>query len=97
MVVEIPLLFETRSEKRFDSIISVFAPHSVIKERLKKRYTPEEIDMRLKSQMPAKKKIKKSDYVIDNSGSMYETRKQTEKIIEEIIRRQPSWRKKLRN
>ncbi|MCM8758552.1 MAG: dephospho-CoA kinase [Candidatus Omnitrophica bacterium] len=94
VVIEIPLLFETRSQKLFDVIISVFAPRSVIKERLQKKYSPEEVDMRLKSQMPIKKKIRMSDYVIDNSGSIIETRKQFEKILEEIIRRHLSWQRK---
>lgn len=97
VAVEIPLLFETRSEKRFDIIISVFTPRSIIKERLKGKYTPGEIEMRLKSQMPIKRKINMSDYVIDNSRSICETRKQSEKIIKEIIRRHLSWQKKSRN
>ncbi|MCX7705570.1 MAG: dephospho-CoA kinase [bacterium] len=97
VVVEIPLLFETRSEKYFDIIISVFAPRRIIKERLQERYTPEEIDMRLGSQMPIRKKISMSDYVIDNSGTIDRTRNQTEKILEEIIRRHYTWRKKSGN
>ncbi|MCM8763926.1 MAG: dephospho-CoA kinase [Candidatus Omnitrophica bacterium] len=87
VVVEIPLLFETRSEKFFDVIITVASPFSVIKERLKKKYAPEEISMRLKSQMPLAKKIRLSDYVIDNSGTILETQFQVKKIFKDIMRR----------
>lgn len=97
VIVEIPLLFETRSEKRFDAIITVFAPRRIIKERLKGKYSPEEIEMRLKSQIPINRKINKSDYVIDNSSSHYETWVQAKKIFEEIIRRHSTCQKKLRN
>lgn len=97
VVVEIPLLFETRSEKRFDIIITVYTPPGVIKERLKEKYSPEEIVMRLKAQMPLSKKVLLSDYVVDNSGSVSETKKQVKKIMEEIIRRHLKWQKKSKN
>jgi len=97
VVVEIPLLFETRSEKRFDIIITVFSPCQAIRERLKKRYSPQEIEMRLKSQMPLEKKMRLSDYVIDNSGSLFETRMQVKKILQEIMGRQSIWQKESKN
>ncbi len=97
VAIEIPLLFETRSEKLFDVIITVYSPVSMIKERLKKKYSPEEINMRLKSQMSINRKIRLSDYVIDNSGSIFETRTQVKKILEEIMRRHSKWQKKSRN
>ncbi|MCM8821987.1 MAG: dephospho-CoA kinase [Candidatus Omnitrophica bacterium] len=87
VVVEIPLLFETRSEKLFDAIITVASPLSVIKERLKEKYSPEEIDMRIKSQMPLAKKIRLSDYVIDNSGTITQMQFQVKKILQDIMRR----------
>ncbi|MCM8764766.1 MAG: dephospho-CoA kinase [Candidatus Omnitrophica bacterium] len=87
VVVEIPLLFETRSEKWFDAIITVASPLSVIKERLKDRYSPVEINMRIKSQMPLAKKIRLSDYVIDNTGTITEMQLQVKKILQDIMRR----------
>ncbi|HOK79920.1 MAG TPA: dephospho-CoA kinase [bacterium] len=97
VVVEIPLLFETRSEKKFDVIITVFSPDRLIKERLGKRYSPQEVEMRLKSQMPLEKKMRLSDYVIDNSGSLSETRKQVKTILQEIMRRRSICQKKSKN
>lgn len=87
VVVEIPLLFETRSENLFDVIITVSAPYKVIKKRLEKKYSHQEIEKRIKSQMPLKKKEMLSDFIIENSGSLKDTKKQINKIIEDITRR----------
>ncbi|MCM8815050.1 MAG: dephospho-CoA kinase [Candidatus Omnitrophica bacterium] len=87
VVVEIPLLFETRSEKLFDVIVTVASPLSIIKERLKEKYSQEEIEMRLKAQMPLDEKISLSDYVINNSGTILQLQSQVKKILQEIMRR----------
>ncbi|HON04957.1 MAG TPA: dephospho-CoA kinase [Candidatus Ratteibacteria bacterium] len=87
VVVEIPLLFETRSENLFDVIVTVSAPYKVIKKRLEKKYSHQEIEKRIKSQMPLKKKEMLSDFIIENSGSLKDTKKQINKIIEDITRR----------
>ncbi len=87
VVVEIPLLFETRSEKLFDVVITVSTPYEMIRKRLEKKYSPQEIEMRLKSQIPLKKKESMSDIVIENSGSLSDTRKQINKILDDIMRR----------
>jgi len=87
VVVEIPLLFETRSEDRFDVIVTVASPYEVIRKRLRNKYTPEEIRMRMNSQMSLDKKIALSDYVIDNSKSISETTDTVKNILNDIIRR----------
>jgi len=87
VVVEIPLLFETRSENLFDVIVTVSVPNKVIKKRLEKKYSHQEIEKRIKSQMPLKKKEMLSDFIIENSGSLKDTKKQINKIIEDITRR----------
>ncbi len=79
--VEIPLLFETKSENLFDRIIVVSAPLKEIKKRLVDRYSQEEIEKIWKSQLPLTYKKKKADYVIDNSGSISETEKKIKRIL----------------
>ncbi|HOQ81599.1 MAG TPA: dephospho-CoA kinase, partial [bacterium] len=57
------------------------------KKRLEKKYSHQEIEKRIKSQMPLKKKEMLSDFIIENSGSLKDTKKQINKIIEDITRR----------
>jgi len=97
VVVEVPLLFETRSENRFDVIITVASPYEAIRERLRNKYTSEEIRMRMNSQMPLDKKIALSDYVIDNSKSISETTDVVKNVLDDIIRRKKIWLKKSKN
>jgi dephospho-CoA kinase len=84
--IEIPLLFETKSEYLFDKIMVVSAPKKEIKERLRNRYSEEEIKNIWKSQIPLSYKEKKADYIIDNSGSILETEKKIKKIIENLLK-----------
>ncbi len=87
MVAEIPLLFETKSEKLFDKVITVYTPDEIAAARLKGRgMTIDEIDARLKSQLPVKEKVEKADFVIDNSGSLEETKEQVRSILESLKR-----------
>ncbi len=88
VVVEIPLLFETGSEYRFDYTVTVKAPEDLVYKRLEERGIPvEEIKRRLSHQMPLEEKIRRADLVIDNSGSIEETRRQVERIWKDILRR----------
>ncbi|MEW6145550.1 MAG: dephospho-CoA kinase [Thermodesulfobacteriota bacterium] len=70
----------------FDGLIVVTADEETQIERLirDKGYTREEAVSRLKAQMPAEEKIKHADYVIDNSGSLDDTRAQVEAVWEKI-------------
>ena len=84
IVIEIPLLFETKSERLVDKVVVVKASRRAILERLKERYTEKEILQRWKSQIPLKDKEKKADYVIDNSGTYSETFRQVQNLIEDL-------------
>ncbi len=69
VIIEIPVLFERGYEDRFDKIITVYAGEDDIFKRLKNNgLTDNEIKMRLKAQLPYHEKIKRSDFIIDNSG-----------------------------
>ncbi len=85
MVAEIPLLFETNTQDRFSKVITVYAPTEVAIKRLKSRgLTQEDIEARLKSQMPIETKVERSDFVIDNSRGLKETKKQVQQVLEKL-------------
>jgi dephospho-CoA kinase len=87
IVIEIPLLFERGYEGRFDKTVTVYAKKETALDRLEKqRISREEALLRLKSQLSAEEKIKRSDYVIDNNGTIKETMPQVETICKELLK-----------
>jgi dephospho-CoA kinase len=80
--VVIPLLIETQMQAMFDNLLMVYAPETVQLQRLLKRNNiTEELAMSLiRSQMSVEEKRGYCDLVIDNSGSLEETRKQVEDV-----------------
>tara|TARA_Y100000310_G_C20353378_1_gene655462 strand:- start:16 stop:657 length:642 start_codon:yes stop_codon:yes gene_type:complete len=85
IVIDIPLLFESKLEEMFDKIIVVkCSEKEQIKRTLKKgKYSKKEIKNIINSQMSLKEKIKKADFVVDNSKMIKETEKQVKNIIEQ--------------
>ncbi len=77
IALEIPLLFESGFQKVCDQTITVFANIAESEKRLVAQgWTRTEIRRRRAAQWPLAKKMAKSDFVINNSGSKDETRKQ---------------------
>lgn len=83
VVLDIPLLLESKLEHFVDKIIVVFVDEEIQLQRLMSRndYTEEEALQRIRSQMPVKEKAQLADAIINNNGSKNETFKQLEKII----------------
>ncbi len=84
-VIEIPLLYERGYEDRFDRTITVHTKEDIALDRLEK----EGIDrkdalLRLKSQIPVKDKVKRSDFIIDNNGTIENTMAQVEMIYRKL-------------
>ncbi len=92
IVIEIPLLFETKSENLFNKVIVVASSPEKIKKRLKEKFQEEEIESRWRNQIPLKQKEKKADRVIDNSGSVEKTRRQVKQLIKELRNEEKSWK-----
>lgn len=86
VVIDAPLLFEVGLEKITDFTICVCAPRRIQIKRIltKKVLTKEQMEARLRSQMSAKEKKLKADFIIDNSGSFAGTRRQAEKVLKKI-------------
>lgn len=78
IMVEAPLLFEYGKRQRYGPVIVVYAPFELQVERLKLRLgIPGERAARIAAlQLSIEEKIKRADYVIDNSGSEEDTRDQ---------------------
>lgn len=81
IIVEVPLLFEAGFQILCDKVLVVQCDFKVKEKRLKrKRFTTEEIRAREKAQLPETLKAQKADFVLDNSKSIYQTRRETESL-----------------
>ena len=89
-LVEAALILEAGSAKGFDRLVVVTCrPQQRIErwaQRLKvdQETARREVERRMAAQLPDEEKIKAADYVIDNSGSLDETRRQVEAIYAEL-------------
>jgi dephospho-CoA kinase len=81
-IIEAALIGESGGTMGLDGIIVVYASPETQVGRLMKRdgVSEEEALDRIKAQMPASEKKKLADYLIDNSGSIEETRTQVETL-----------------
>jgi dephospho-CoA kinase len=96
-VVEVPLLFETKSEGLFDKVITVSTPSDIIRKRLSARFSSRDITVRWHSQIPLRKKEARSDYVVDNGSTLRHTRTQVHTILADLMRRKTTCLRKSRN
>lgn len=85
-IAEIPLLFETGTDKQFDAVIAVWTEQKASLNRFiaSTGYTEEEYFKRMANQMPADEKAKKADYVIDNSGNREDLQKAVTNIYNKL-------------
>lgn len=87
IIIEVPLLHERGYKDRFDKTITVYTNEEVALNRLEKDGTTrEEALLRLKSQLPITKKVKQSDFVIDNNGPIEEAMAQVEIIYKKLLK-----------
>lgn len=71
LVLDVPLLFETGLDRWVNQTVAVWAPRKVCLARLtaSKRWTRAEALRRMAAQMSPREKCRRSDSVLDNSGS----------------------------
>jgi dephospho-CoA kinase len=85
VIIEAPVIFERGYQNRFDKIITVYASEGIAIQRLKEKgISEDDARKRLKSQFPVEMKISKSDFAIDNSRDLENTRRQVEEIYREL-------------
>lgn len=85
VIMDIPLLFESKLQSFVDKIIVVSVKPEIQKSRLMARneLTEQEADERISSQLPMEEKEQGADAVIFNNGTLQETEKQLESILKQ--------------
>lgn len=83
VVLDIPLLFESKLTYMVNKTLLVYVDPTVQLERLMNRngLSEEEAHARMNSQNPLQEKISLADAVIDNNGSLEETERQLQEIL----------------
>lgn len=86
VLFDVPLLFETGAEGRFDKIIVVSAPAAVQRERVLSRPGMSEAKFAaiLARQTPDAEKRARADFVIDTSGPLQQTHAQVRAILDDL-------------
>lgn len=90
VLADVPLLFEVGAEGMVDLVLLVYIPPAEQIRRLMARngYSRPEAEARLASQMPIDAKLVRADIVIDNRGTVAETRERTAAVWEELRQRE---------
>ena len=88
VVCVVPLLFEKHMADDFDKIVLVDAPRPIRFERLLKKRGIEEAEAlrMIAAQMPAELKKVRADYVIENTGSLSELKREVASLWAELQR-----------
>ncbi len=83
VVMDIPLLFESKLQSFVDRVIVVSVNREKQKERLMNRnaLTLKETEKRMNAQLPMKMKELKADAIIDNNGTIEASKEQLENIL----------------
>ena len=85
LVYEIPLLVETKSQDRFDLVITVESEYENRVERLRSRgMQKSEIDARMAAQATRPEREEVADFLIENNGNEDELLRQVENIWDSI-------------
>lgn len=86
VVIEIPLLFEKGYMGRFSKNIVVYTDEETAFRRLQASgITRDNAMMRLNAQMPIGEKVKRADFVVDNSGSLEHTKAQVKETYQRLV------------
>ena len=87
VVLEVPLLYETNMDKLCQQVVAVYVDRETQIKRLMKRdnMTYEDAVRRVEAQMPLDEKVKRADFVIDNRGSIVETKEKATRYYNEIL------------
>ena len=80
-VTEVPLLYETGGEKRFDKVVVVTAPTKL--RRARSHIAVDDRDSRF---IPDSEKVKRADFSYKNTGSLDELDTFVKSVMAELIR-----------
>ncbi|MBM3176133.1 MAG: dephospho-CoA kinase [Chloroflexi bacterium] len=87
VVHEVPLLFEVGRDKAMDKTVVVYASEENQLKRLMARdgMSKKDARSRIRSQMSVEDKKRLADYVIDNNGTMDETKRQAQDLYQKLV------------
>jgi len=87
VILDIPLLLEAPHLIPLDQTMVVYSPKTLQIQRVRERdkSTLKEIEQRLRNQMPIGRKRKLADIVIDNRGTVQETKRQVRVLWDRLI------------
>jgi dephospho-CoA kinase len=85
-VADIPLLYETHQDRRFDVVVVVACAPAVQIERVMRRdaLSRDDAERRLAAQLPIEEKVRRADYVIRTDGRFVETDAQIARLLESL-------------
>lgn len=85
VVLDIPLLFESDLTYMVEKTLLVYVDEDIQLSRLIARndFTENEAMARIKSQLPLSEKLRWADAVINNNGTVAETKQQLKKVLQE--------------
>ena len=88
VVLDVPLLFETRAERRCDAIVVVSAPPEVQRARAFERpgMTQEKFNAIVTKQMSDAEKRRRADFIVDSSKGFDSARAQVRDILRAVAR-----------
>ncbi len=91
VVLDVPLLFETRTDRRCDAVVVVSAPAEIQRRRAFERpgMTDDKLTAILAKQMPDAEKRRRADFVVDSSQSFDRTRAQIREILQKVAKLPP--------
>ena len=86
VILDAPLLFEEKFDKNMDITITVYLEKDAQLKRLMKRdnLTEKEALTRVQSQMDMREKVRKSTYVVNNSGELIDTLAELTLVLKKI-------------
>lgn len=87
VMLEVPLLYETNMDRLCEQVIVVWVDRETQIKRLMERekLSQEDAIKRIDSQMPLDEKARRADIVIDNRGSLVETKEKATIYYNEIL------------
>lgn len=91
VLLDVPLLFETGMDQGLADVIVVYVPEEVQLERLMARngFSRDDALARIRSQMPIEEKRLRGTCIIDNGGSLEQTRRQVLDVYATLCRQTP--------
>lgn len=89
-IVEAALILEAKARKQFDRIVVVTCSAEqrifrfAARQKISLEAASKEVSRRMAAQLPDEEKVQAADFVIDNSGSLENTREQVKSVWEKL-------------